>query len=513
MKEETKVKIDYLKIIFVLLIIIGIGTRIYNFPEGIPEINVDEIITAINAKSIAETGKDIQGQSFPIYLKGWGGQSIILLYFMTLTIKIFGYNLFAIRLPMLIISCISLFVFYDFIKKITGNKIAALIGLGLVAISPWHIIQSLYALDCNMFPHFLLIAVDILYTGIIKNKKKLIYISIFFFAVTLYCYAIALYFTPLFLLIVGIYLIRKKKIKIKDLFLCILIFLICTWPIILTLIMNGMQIGQSISILNITIPYYEDLNRESDVILFSKNIPAQLLVNVITTLDTILFQRDQLVWNAPKLFGTIYHITIIFTILGIVLRFSKNKDEKSKITNTMLITWLCISVFDGLITNNTTIHRMNSIWYILLIFATLGIYEVYKEIKKKDIFLSILAIIYAILFVSFTTYFNVYYKYEISSDGCFSRGFYQTLNYLETSDKKVVYYDNAGMDIARKEEYYIEVNNDENIEYIPLNTKKEIEEKLENIKDNEIIIINANRWKENMRFAKKQIGSYAIIYK
>lgn len=69
------------------------------------------------------------------------------------------------------------------------------------------------------------------------------------------------------------------------------------------------------------------------------------------------------------------------------------------------------------------------------------------------------------------------------------------------------------MDIARKEEYYIEVNNDENIEYIPLNTKKEIEEKLENIKDNEIIIINANRWKENMRFAKKQIGSYAIIYK
>lgn len=95
--------------------------------------------------------------------------------------------------------------------------------------------------------------------------------------------------------------------------------------------MNGMQIGQSISILNITIPYYEDLNRESDVILFSKNIPAQLLVNVITTLDTILFQRDQLVWNAPKLFGTIYHITIIFTILGIVLRFSKNKDEKAKL--------------------------------------------------------------------------------------------------------------------------------------------------------------------------------------
>lgn len=70
-------------------------------------------------------------------------------------------------------------------------------------------------------------------------------------------------------------------------------------------------------------------------------------------------------------------------------------------------------------------------------FATLGIYEVYKEIKKKDIFLSILAIIYAILFVSFTTYFNVYYKYEISSDICFSRGFYQTLNYLETSDKKL----------------------------------------------------------------------------
>ena len=204
-------KENYIQVLFIFLLLIGIGVRIWNFPEGIPEINIDEIMTAVNAKSFAETGKDILGISFPVYLQGWGGQSVILVYIMTVFIKIFGYTLFAVRIPILIISVISLVVFYDFIKKITKNKNIALIGLGLLVISPWHIMQSIWSLDCNMFPHFLLFAMDIFYTGIQKNKKWIIYVSMFFFALTLYCYGIAIYFIPFFLLIIAIYLLKKKK--------------------------------------------------------------------------------------------------------------------------------------------------------------------------------------------------------------------------------------------------------------------------------------------------------------
>ena len=214
MKEKFKevIKKNYTKIIFAILLIIGIIVRVWKFPEGIPEINIDEIMTAVNAKSIAETGKDILGQSFPVYLLGWGGQSVVLVYLMAICVKIFGYTLFAIRIPTLIISIISLVVFYDFIKKITDNKNVALVGLGLLVISPWHIMQSIWSLDCNMFPHFLLFAMDILVTGLKEKRRGLIYLSMFFFALTLYCYGIAIYFVPFFLLIMAIYLVKKKFI-------------------------------------------------------------------------------------------------------------------------------------------------------------------------------------------------------------------------------------------------------------------------------------------------------------
>ena len=201
-------KEQWIKIIFWILIIIGIIIRVINYPTALAEMNSDEIMTALNAKSIVETGKETNGISYPVYLQAWGGQSVMLLYLSVILMKIFGTTLLAVRLPMLVISLIGMFVVYDLTKKLTNNKNIALIALGLTAISPWHMLQSIWSLDCNMFPHFLIIALDIFYTGIIKNKKGIIYVSMVFFAVTLYCYGIAVYFVPLFLLITSIYLFK-----------------------------------------------------------------------------------------------------------------------------------------------------------------------------------------------------------------------------------------------------------------------------------------------------------------
>lgn len=76
------------RVIFFILIIIGVAVRAYNFPNAISELNIDEIVTIANAKSIADTGKELTGISFPVYLQGWGGQSVILLYLMSLSIRL-----------------------------------------------------------------------------------------------------------------------------------------------------------------------------------------------------------------------------------------------------------------------------------------------------------------------------------------------------------------------------------------------------------------------------------------
>ena len=87
-----------------------------------------------------------------------------------------------------------------------------------------------------MFPHFLLIAIDLLLIGI-KNKKAL-YISMIMFAISLYCYGVAIYFVPFFLLVISIYLLKKNEVSKKNIIICILIFSIIAMPMVIFIIIS-----------------------------------------------------------------------------------------------------------------------------------------------------------------------------------------------------------------------------------------------------------------------------------
>lgn len=490
---------------------IGISIRIYNFPNALSEINCDEIMTIVNSKSIVDSGADIGGISFPVYLHAWGGQSVILLYFMALSIKILGYTLFAIRLPMILASIISLFVFYDLCKKISKSENLALIALGLVVISPWHILQSIWALDCNMFPHFLLFSIDLLYTGLDKNKNVLIYISMIFFALSLYCYGVAIYFVPLFLFILVIYLLKTKKIKPKQTIMCIAIFFVIGLPIITMFFINAFHINNSIHIGPITIPYYESLTRTQDMIFFSEKPIKQLSENFMQTLNVIFVQDDTAVWNAPKLFGTTYRITLIFAIVGIVSIIKKFLKDKKQTNNFMVITWICVSFITGLVVNKTNINRLNSIWYVILILAMFGIYSLHEKIKWKKTFKISMISVYWAIFITFSIYFYGYYVNVIDESGAFSRGFYQALNYVNCLDENTVIYDNIRNDGCLK--LYIDFNNNDKKTYKEICTQDELDEKMRDIGKDEVLIIDIEqREYGNLENAKK-FGKYIISVK
>ena len=497
------------RVIFMILIIIGIAVRIYNFPNALKEINTDEIMTIANAKSIVDTGKELSGISFPVYLQGWGGQSVILLYLMVLSIKIFGLSLFAIRLPMLLISIISLFVFYNLVKKITKNTNIALIALGLLAICPWHILQSIWALDCNMFPHFLLIAIDLLYTGIETEKKWLIYTSMVFFAISLYGYGVAIYFVPLFLACVMLYLLKVKNLKIKDVLICAIIFLIVGMPIITMFAINVLGIKQSIEIGKITIPYYEGLSRTKDMVFFSPNPLEQLGNNVLSTFKVIFKQTDGAEWNASEIFGATYRITMIFVIIGVIRNIKEIKNSKEKTSSVILLFWVSISFLTGLVVNEANINRLNSIWYVLLILAAYGIYTLYEKVKYKKIYMAGIIALYTVIFIIFAIYFHTRYVKIVDESGCFSRGFYQALNYINASDKTTVLYDNIKNDGCL--ELYIKFNNDDTKVYKSIKEEAELQDKIENISDDEVLIIDVEfKNYPNARY-EKQIGDFIIV--
>ena len=324
MKKKT-----YYILVFIILLV-SVIIRTYNWPNVISEINCDEAMTAINAKKIADAGTDIYGTTYPIYFESWvyGGQSAFATYIIAIFIKMFGFSLISIRLPILIFSIIGIIFIILLIDKIFKNKTINIIVAILLAINPWHILQSQWILDCNFFPHIMIIAMYCLLSGIEDKKDILLYISMIIFALTLYTYGIALYLTPIFLMIIAVYLLKVKKISIKKISLCIILFLVFSIPIILMTVINLFDLP-SINIGKLTIQNFEYVTRSNDMFIFSKNIIKTLIENVISLTGVILLQNDGLVWNAFPAFGTIYLISLPILILRHYDNFKKTKEKSN----------------------------------------------------------------------------------------------------------------------------------------------------------------------------------------
>ena len=78
--------------------------------------------------------------------------SALLSYLMVPFVKIFGLSRTAVRLPILIASVLGSIAVYGTVKKVSDVK-TGLAALLILAVNPWHFMQSRWALDCNLFPH------------------------------------------------------------------------------------------------------------------------------------------------------------------------------------------------------------------------------------------------------------------------------------------------------------------------------------------------------------------------
>lgn len=434
------------RILFFTILLIGILVRVIKWPNMIELVHLDEAMTAINAKTIAEQGIDMYGTTYPVFFEAWkwGGQTAVLTYLMALCIKIFGFNMIAIRMPTLVISIISIVIIYLLTNKLFHSKRMALIAMFLTAISPWHILQSLFALDCNMFPHVTLFAVFLLCSGIEENKRPYLYLSMVFFAIAMYTYGLALYFIPLFLLILAIYLLKTKKIKLKDILICIVIYITISMPILLMYFINFFQL-ETIKIGQVSIPFLPEFKRVSDILIFSDNILLQLWENVANMLVIFVLQTDGQVWNSIPFFGATYCISLIFLVYGIYYYFDKKKkDMKDSSGIHIIYIWILIALGIGISIKELTIYKINIIWYPILLLIAFGIDKLLEKMKSKVKYISIMIIvIYLVLLVSFMIAFNTHYMQELTESTLWDSGLVEAIRYVEDKEiDKVLICDN-----------------------------------------------------------------------
>ena len=411
----------------ILICAVALAVRIISFGDIPGGFNQDGVMAAVDAKYLAEYGTDRLGMFMPVHFTAWGfGQmSVLMSYLMVPFIKLFGLSVVTARLPILVFSLIGLAALYYLSKKAFNEKLALLI-LAFAAINPWHIMQSRWALDCNMFPHFFLIGVMLL-----AYKKHIM--SMVFFALSMYCYGVSIYCVPVFLIAACIYLVRNKKISVKKCVLCAFVYLLIAWPFILCMAINAFG-GETIYLPFCTIPYFENSLRASDILFFSSE-PLSQLWSSFTGLVKIIFQvSDDSLSNQLPAFKTMYIISWPFFIIGAVKMF---KNIRRNDATTLICIWFLCAVFTCLVTSGAgglNVNRANIIFYPMIIFCSVGLYSCIKAVPALKVpLIASYAVAFSLFVYSYFTTYAETIKYTFMED------FGQALSYASTIDADKVY--------------------------------------------------------------------------
>lgn len=429
-----------------VILLTAIFVRAYHF--GAPPIGVhqDEAMAAVDAKALAEYGTDRYGMRYPVHFTAWvsSQMSVLLSYCMIPFIKILGFSTVSIRLPMLIASCVGLLALYFFGRQLAG-KWAGLIVLILGTISPWHYMQSRWSFDCNLFPHVFLIAVVFLIAGF--RKKPFLYVAMVFFGLCSYAYGIADYSVPLFLLFIGIYLLRQQVVNWKELTGCIVLYVIIVLPEFLSMLLTVLG-KPGIETPLFTIPTFLSSNRGNDI-LFANFSWQQLWDNIVATITTTWWSGDKSSTNTMVKFGPIYYVTDIFFIIGMISIIMKiRKMEKIKrYPYVVLLGWLGMSLWAGIITKNVTINRINIIFYPVIVISGIGIAWCIRRIHLLCV--PIAAMYGALALLMAQMYFGSWA--EISRTYYYDP-YLQALEYAKTidCDKYYIYPDPQGIDAGAR---------------------------------------------------------------
>ena len=254
---------------FFLVFALGCFLRFYHLttlPDGL---NQDEASIGYEAFSLAFYGVDRYGNPFPVYPITWGsgGGSPLLIYLTALSFKLFGVSVFVLRGTVAFFGCLTLPLFYLLVKEAksslsglqssptglqsspTGlqSSPVGLLGMLLLAIAPWHILLTRWTLDYGLIPFTFGLAILVLMKAARKKSTGLYVLASALAALNMYSYGSANIVIPAFLLLSVFFLMRGKILSIRQLFLCMLMFLLVCAPLFLFYFINVCKLPEIIT--------------------------------------------------------------------------------------------------------------------------------------------------------------------------------------------------------------------------------------------------------------------------
>ncbi len=413
-------------VLFLALFLVGVLVRVICFGQIPAGLNQDEAFAGYEAYSLLHYGKDSAGYAFPCYFVSWGsGMNVLESYLAIPFVGLFGLSAVTIRMPQLLVGCISLPVVYLLLKELF-DKTTAFWGMGFMAICPWHVMLSRWGLESNLAPGFLLFGLFFLVKGLTNNKYLLL--SALMYGVALYAYATTWAVVPLTLFTAAVYLfLNGHKLSLKWVGLSISVLFLLALPLILFYLVNQGFIAE------IKTPFFSVPKllymRESEIAV--RNLISPEAYKKV--LDLIVLQDDGLPWNTPADFGMFYNWTMPFAVIGLVYLlqtvFNQRKAKNGSAAVLLLIGFLCSFVVCVMI-SGLNINKSNTLHVYTLVLIAVGLARVFNLLCNHAVLKYALVAGLAIHFCWFSSFYFGAYQKSLAVD--FKTGLGDAVDFAKT---------------------------------------------------------------------------------
>jgi 4-amino-4-deoxy-L-arabinose transferase-like glycosyltransferase len=442
--------------------------RIYSvaqFPVGF---NADEASFGYDAYSILHTGRDQWGNLMPLVFKSFGDfKSPVYAYLTVPSVAIFGLNVFATRLPNVVVGTSAVLAIYLLVNEIVSLKKRSdepvfkwlgMVAAFLLAVNPWSVMMSRGAVEANLISFFLPLGIYFFLRGL-KETKFLVWSSIFL-GLDLFTYHSAKLITPMVLLVL-LFVFRKQlqKINFKALLIPSIIFLVFFAGLIYTFKIGG---GVRIEERSITQGALEEgFQERMAAIAKGENFRIakifhnkyQVIVNRFVTNYFQYFSPKFLVQSGvgdasysmiPGI-GTVYFLEVIL-FLGIIPLFFIEKGSRNLIL--ILLLWLTITPLTAALASGrgysgNRAGGMLPILQIIESFGLIGWLLVSKKLNRKLI--QVAALIFGVIFM-FEIYSFIGSYFKTPSNLALKQELYGS---LETAKWLSQNYNGAAITISR----------------------------------------------------------------
>lgn len=201
MAKNIKTKLTE-KIVLILILIFASLLYLYKL-NTTPSLYVDEAVVGYNAYSILNTGKDEYGKAFPIAFRFFGSYTPPLFVYLSIPfVKLFGLEVFSVRLLSVVSGLLNIWLIYLFIKnlKIFKYKYIAVISAFLFSILPWSLYNSRLGYEVSL-AFTLFILGSLLFLKSLSNKPQLLIFGVITLSASSLTAHTERYLAPLFIVL------------------------------------------------------------------------------------------------------------------------------------------------------------------------------------------------------------------------------------------------------------------------------------------------------------------------